>query len=137
MVSIFVLRIWVACSLDGFVFLALAKAISSLHADGQLRIEHAQVGTYFEIKNLSESEVIEFTQTLSEQAGHQQRRRETFRRDAGTHPFPLLFHEFMNVQLVTRLKYTKQKHRMASCNPLSSNDLRMANFRAPSVYFRH
>ena len=25
---------------------------------------------------------------------------------------------------------------MATCNPLSSNDLRMANFRLPSVYFR-
>ena len=25
---------------------------------------------------------------------------------------------------------------MATCNPLSSNDLRVANFRLPSVYFR-
>ncbi len=25
---------------------------------------------------------------------------------------------------------------MATCNPLRSNDLRVANFRLPSVYFR-
>jgi hypothetical protein len=54
---------------------ASAKAISDLHADGQLRSEHAQVGTYLEVKNLSETEVVEFAQALSEQAGYQQRRR--------------------------------------------------------------
>ena len=48
----------------------------------------------------------------------------------------MLFHEFRNGQRVTRLKYTEEKSRMATCNPLSSNDLRMANFRLPSVYFR-
>jgi hypothetical protein len=48
----------------------------------------------------------------------------------------MLLDEFRNSQSVTRLKYTEQKHRMATCNPLSNNDLRMANFRLRSVYFR-
>ena len=37
---------------------------------------------------------------------------------------------------VTRLQYTEEKHRMATRNHLSSNDLRVVNFRLPSVYCR-
>ena len=36
----------------------------------------------------------------------------------------------------THLKFTGEKHRMATRNTLSSNDLRVANFRLPSVYSR-
>jgi hypothetical protein len=136
MVSVIVLYLWRASPLEGFVFPVSRKPLSDLHANGQLRCEHAQVGADLAVENLSEFEIVEVTQTLSEQAGYQQRRREPFRRDARTLSRPLLFHEFMNVQRVTRPKYTDQKHRMATCNPLSSNDLRMANFRLPSVYFR-
>ena len=88
------------------------------------------------LQNFSETEIIEFAQPRCEHGGCQQSRREPFRRVAGTHPRPLLFHEFADRQAVTRLKYTEEKHRMATCNPLSSNDLRVANFRLPSVYFR-
>ena len=136
MVSVIVLCLWRACPLDGFVFPLSAKAVSSLHADGQLGCDHAQVGADLAVENLPKLELVEFAQALSEQTGNQQSCREPFRRDAGTPPLPLLFHEFGNGQRVARLKYTEEKHRMATCNPLSSNGLRVADFRLPSVYFR-
>jgi hypothetical protein len=61
--------------LDGFVFPVLAKPFDSLHADGQLGCEHAQVGADLAVENLSKLEIVEFAQALSEQAGYQQRRR--------------------------------------------------------------
>jgi hypothetical protein len=52
-----------------------AKAVSSLHADGQLGCEHAQAGADLTVENLPKLEIVEFAQALSEQAGYQQRRR--------------------------------------------------------------
>jgi hypothetical protein len=75
MVSVIMLHRWRASPLDGFVFPVLAKAVSSLNADGQFGCKHAQVGADLAVENLSKLEIVEFAQALSEQAGYQQRRR--------------------------------------------------------------
>lgn len=53
MFSVIVHRLWRACPLDGFVFPVSAKAVSSLHADGQFGCKHAQVGADLAVENLS------------------------------------------------------------------------------------
>ena len=75
MVSVIVLRLWRASPLDGLVCPASTKPLSSLDADGQFGCKHAQVGADLAVENLSKLEIVEFAQALSEQAGHQQRRR--------------------------------------------------------------
>ena len=74
-VSVLVLRLCRACPSDGFVFPVSAKAVSSLHADSQLGCDHAQAGADLKVENLPKLEIVEFAQALSEQTGHQQRRR--------------------------------------------------------------
>jgi hypothetical protein len=74
MFSVIVLNLWRASPLDGFVIPVSAKAVSSLHADGQFGCEHAQVGADLAVENLPELEIVEFAQALSEEAGYQQRR---------------------------------------------------------------
>ncbi len=52
-----------------------AKAVSSLHADGQLGREHAQAGADLAVENFPKLEIAEFTQALSEQSGNQEQSR--------------------------------------------------------------
>jgi hypothetical protein len=52
MVSVIMLRRLRASPLDDFVCPASAKAISSLHADGQFRSKHAQAGADLTVENL-------------------------------------------------------------------------------------
>jgi hypothetical protein len=126
MFSISVGLLWRASPLERLVRPVSAKPFGSLHADGQLRSEHAQVGTYFEIKNLSETEVIEFAQALSEQAGHQQSRREPSRRFAGAHQRSLLFHEFADGHAAGSIQ--RRNTERPPCNRLSRKNLRSGQF---------
>jgi hypothetical protein len=75
MFSVIALYPWRASPLEGLVCPLSAKAVSSLHADGQFGSEHAQVGADLAVENVSKLEIVEFAQALSEQAGYQQRRR--------------------------------------------------------------
>jgi hypothetical protein len=74
-VPVIVLYLWQASRSEGFVCPVLAKAVSSLHADGQLGCEHAQAGADLTVENLPKLEIAEFVQALSEQTGYKQGRR--------------------------------------------------------------
>ncbi len=60
MVSVIMLHLWRASPLGGFVFPVSAKALNSLHADGQLGGEHAQVRTDLAVENLPKLEIVEY-----------------------------------------------------------------------------
>lgn len=62
MFFIFVLYLWRASPLEGFVCPVSAKPFGSLHADGQFGGKHAQAGADLAVENFSKVEIAEFAQ---------------------------------------------------------------------------
>lgn len=133
MVSVIVFHLWRGSPLDEFVRPVSAKAVSSLHADGQFGRKHAQVGADLTVENLSKLEIVEFAQSPCEHAAYQQRRREPLRWFAGAHPRPLLLDEFLDRH---GIEYTDEILNLATCKSLIFKRLQVAVFCFSSVYFR-